>query len=239
MSGTRSGTWIAGLFLALLAAGCGSREPAPADEHAHADEHGHTDRVEEAGGAASFKPGFGLQLAPATREAIGVETAEVEERKVARSFTVTATVFDAGPPARALTLVPPDIADELEKLQSSEATVLSIRRDVSGALTQVEVVLALPGSPRVGAAREVAFRGAERTIATIPRSAVLRSATGTFVYVVNGAHFLRTEITTGSGDEQFIEVVDGLHPGDVVVTTAVEELWLTELRLTKGGGHSH
>ena len=38
---------------------------------------------------------------------------------------------------------------------------------------------------------------------------------------------------------QFIEITDGLYAGDVVATGGVEQLWLTELRLTKGGGHSH
>ena len=67
----------------------------------------------------------------------------------------------------------------------------------------------------------------------------LRFATGTFVYVLNGEYYLRTAVKTGVRSGEFIEISDGLYPGDVVVATAVEQLWLTELRVTKGGGHSH
>ena len=70
-------------------------------------------------------------------------------------------------------------------------------------------------------------------------AALLRTATGTFVYVVNGANLLRTPVKPGASDGAFIEILDGLYAGDVVVTHGVEHLWLTELRLTKGGGHSH
>ncbi len=35
------------------------------------------------------------------------------------------------------------------------------------------------------------------------------------------------------------EILAGLRAGDRVVATPVEQLWLAELRLTKGGGHSH
>lgn len=239
MSRVRFFLLVASACVALGVAGCGEKKATSAQGHdeKEAEGHAHGEAASEAG--ASFKEGQGLSLAPATRDAIGVKTAEVEERKLARAFTVTATVFDAGPPARALTLVPPELADELERLQPSEAKVLSVRRDISTALTQIEVVLALPGAPKVGTTREVAFRGAERTIAAVPRSALLRSATGTFVYVVNGTRFLRTAVKTGASDDNFIEITDGLYTGDVVVVSAVEELWLTELRITKGGGHSH
>jgi len=62
---------------------------------------------------------------------------------------------------------------------------------------------------------------------------------GTFVYVVNGNFYLRTAVKTGARSTDFVEITDGLYAGDVVVTTPVNQLWLSELRLTKGGGHSH
>lgn len=224
---------VGSVVAAVLLAGCGGRKAGSADEHSHA-------HAEEAGAApASFKEGKGLQLAAETANALGVKTAEIEERKLAHAFQVTASVFDAGPPARAATLVPPEIANELERHPPAEAKILSVRRDISSALTQVEVVLALPGSPGIGTTLEVILRGPERTTTAVPRSAVLRSATGTFVYVVNGAHLLRTAVKTGASDDAFIEINDGLYAGDAVVTAGVEQLWLTELRLTKGGGHSH
>ena len=70
-------------------------------------------------------------------------------------------------------------------------------------------------------------------------STLLRTATGTFVYVVNGASLLRTPVKPGASDTTHVEILDGLYAGDLVATAGVEQLWLTELRLTKGGGHSH
>jgi hypothetical protein len=186
-----------------------------------------------------FKEGQGLQLADETSAALGVKSAEVEERSVTHAYEITASVFDAGPPARASSLVPVEIADDLEKHPPAEAKLVGIRRDLSSALTQIEIVLEVPGSPAVGSTISLTLRGPASDGIAVPRAAVLRSATGTFVYVANGAYLLRTPVQAGASDGEYIEILDGLYAGDVVVIAAVEQLWLTELRLTKGGGHSH
>ena len=79
----------------------------------------------------------------------------------------------------------------------------------------------------------------ENPVMVVPRSAVLRSVEGSFVYVVNGEAYLRTAVKTGVEAEGLVEVTDGLLAGDGVVTRPVEKLWIIELRATKGGGHSH
>ena len=223
------------LALALLLPACRK------DSHAHHghEHHGHGDAHDAGPAPASFKANRGLQLASDTADAIGVKLAPAEERKMSHAFKVTANVFDAGPPPRALTLVPLAIAEALEKNPPPDVKVLSVRRDVSAALTQVEVVLALPGAARLGATIDVRLSAPERTVLSVPRTAILRSATGNFVYVENGGSLLRTAVKIGAMDDEFVEIADGLYAGDVVATAAVEELWLTELRLTKGGGHSH
>ena len=81
--------------------------------------------------------------------------------------------------------------------------------------------------------------GAEETVLTIPRSAVLETATGKFAFVQNGDYLLRTPITTGAESAEYAEITDGIYAGDVVATKPVETLYLIELRATKGGGHSH
>jgi hypothetical protein len=81
-------------------------------------------------------------------------------------------------------------------------------------------------------------KGARKTL-SIPLSAVLETATGTYAYVQNGDHLLRTEIRTGAKNNDFIEVTEGLYEGDTVAVKPVEALYLIELRATKGGGHSH
>jgi hypothetical protein len=233
MSRTRRICSIVWAMASLFLASCGRKAAVHADPHDHAHEE------DEGAAPVSYKEGQGLQLAPETTVALGVKTAAVTERELAQVFEVTANVFDAGPPARAATLVPPEIADELERHQPGEARVLSVRRDISPALTQVEVVLALSGSPAIGSTLAVTLRGPERKAPAVPQAAVLRTATGTFVYVVNGPRLLRTAVKTGTTDGAFIEIAEGVHAGETIVVAAAEQLWLTELRLTKGGGHSH
>jgi multidrug efflux pump subunit AcrA (membrane-fusion protein) len=79
----------------------------------------------------------------------------------------------------------------------------------------------------------------EESVTAIPRSALLRTSQGTFVYAVNGDAYFRTAVTAGTEADGLVEITDGLLTGDQVVTKPVETLWLIELRATKGGGHSH
>ncbi|MFT3831689.1 MAG: hypothetical protein QM691_18490 [Opitutaceae bacterium] len=225
----------------LTLAGCSDTH----DDVAHDEPHGHHDHDEDeltdgdTSSPARFQAGQGLLLAPATAAALGLRTAEVGERPTAHTFEVTASVFDAGPPARASALMPANTAAALERHPPTEARVLSVRRDIASALGQVEVVLEISGQPAVGSSANLTLHSPARASLAVPRAALLRTATGMFVYVRHGAHFLRTPVRPGAGNEEFIEIIHGLRAGDVVATTAVQQLWLTELRLTKGGGHSH
>ena len=79
----------------------------------------------------------------------------------------------------------------------------------------------------------------EQAVTAIPRSALLRTAEGTFVYAVNGDAYHRTTVKIGAEADGWVEITDGLLTGDQVVTKPVETLYLIELRATKGGGHSH
>jgi len=74
---------------------------------------------------------------------------------------------------------------------------------------------------------------------SIPSSAILKTAMGSFVFVQNGEFLLRTEVKTGNTHDDRIQIVEGLYEGDVIVRKPVEMLYLIELRATKGGGHSH
>ncbi|MES2309138.1 MAG: hypothetical protein V4507_09805, partial [Verrucomicrobiota bacterium] len=73
----------------------------------------------------------------------------------------------------------------------------------------------------------------------IPRSALLETSQGSFVFVKNGDSWLRTEIKVGHSSKETIEITEGLHEGETIATQPVEALYLIELRSTKGGGHSH
>jgi hypothetical protein len=228
--------WFAAHLLGGLAlAGCS--KPASTGGHEGHDHSAHSHAKDES--PVKFKEGSGLQLSAETSAALGLKIAEVEERAVRHTYELTASVFDAGPPARASSLVPGEVADDLEEHPPAEAKILAIHRGLSSAVTQVEIIFALEGNPAVGSTISVTLRGPSHTGTAVPRSALLRTATGTFVYVVNGANLLRTLVKPGASDGEYIEILEGLYAGDVLATAAVEQLWLTELRLTKGGGHSH
>ena len=249
----------------FLLVGCG--KSGDSDGHDHGKEkaegkdgHGHE---EEAPTGASFKPGKGVMLTEETRQSLGVETTEVTERKLPLELRFTTQVFGENhkPSAtetghaectcKASGLIAQTRAALLRAGQpvrltpkSGEALsgiVLGVSKAL--ALGDAEVVIDITNAgaklkPGEFLSATVAIPRAE-SVAVVPKSAVLRSAEGTFVYTVNGDAYFRTAVKTGAEAEGFVEITDGLFAGDAVVTKPVEKLWLIELRATKGGGHSH
>lgn len=66
----------------------------------------------------------------------------------------------------------------------------------------------------------------------LPAEALLRTARGNFVYVVNDEWMLRTPITLAADG---VTVIGGLYEGDFIVTRGVRSLWLAELQAVNGG----
>lgn len=254
------------VFLGVSACGPKQSEHPDANgrEHEAGDKHGgHHNHGEEAAGAR-YAAGKGITLLDETREAIGLELAEAEERKLAPIVPLEAQVYRAADePSRpgreqtgsayATAFVNSRLAEKLKGGESAtlkthdasyEARVWRIDPASKQAVNSVEAILQIP-DPRntlsVGefASGFVAQSSAEETVLTIPRSAVLETATGKFAFVQNGDYLLRTAITTGAENTDYAEITDGIYAGDVVATKPVETLYLIELRATKGGGHSH
>lgn len=217
--------WLVGA--ALLLTGCGGAPAAPAPS-------------EEAGGGVSFKEGRGLQLNPEVIKALGLTTGEAVEQTVAGELRVVAQVFATAPQVLASARLPASEAEHLAQSTSPGATLVRVDR-AAAATGVVDAVFSLANTPApaLGDFVELKLVAPPATVLTIPRSALLESAAGTFVYVVNGAHYLRTPVKTGARTTDLFEITDGLYAGDVVVTAPVAQLWLAELRLTKGGGHGH
>ena len=69
----------------------------------------------------------------------------------------------------------------------------------------------------------------------VPESSLLSTATGDFVFTVNGDHFQRAQIKIADRSDGWLSVSDGLLEGDQVVTNGVRELWRIELQATKAG----
>ncbi len=248
---------LALLLIALLLAGCGPKE---GDEHGEGDGHGHG---EETPSGASFKAGKGVSITDETRKILGLELAEVDERKLEREIRFTVQVFGEKhhhlldpenhakcdthgsgflPDSLAVSLAP---EQRVEFPQGGDAPlvgeILSVKKTLT--LGESEVVVGIfNATTKIKAGAFIPARIAvprNAAVAVVPESALLRTAEGSFVYAVNGSFFYRTAVRAEPPSEGWVAIADGLLAGDQVVTKPVETLWLIELRATKGGGHSH
>ncbi len=245
----------------LLAAGtffvgCG-------DGHKEVDGHAHAGGTHEAGekqAGIAYKEKSGLRVSPETARFIGLEVAEVEERKVASEFRFTARVYRAASEARFASTLAMGASSALASglVTPAEAAVLregqpiSVAVDEAGTLVasitaldrgpekaDVEVLLSVAddqGRLANGAFVAATVRlGGEKSVVSVPRSALLRTMEGDFVYTVSGEAFVRAPLKLGAVNSEFAEVTDGLYAGDQVVVRPVMALWLAELQSLRGG----
>jgi multidrug efflux pump subunit AcrA (membrane-fusion protein) len=230
--------------------------------HAHADEHGHEGEAEAAG--ASFKEGQGISLGEDAAKEIGLQTVAAKEQKLSVRFTANARVYETahahiprdGPrpnhDSHATAMLPAHLAQHLRPGQrvevagpsgtAIEGRLARIDAETTPAIGQAEAIVDIPDPEHAldfSSFVKVTFEGGEREVIAIPKAALLDAPGGTFAYVQNGERYMRTAVKAGAAGETAVEIIDGLHEGDVVVSRGVVDLWLIELRFTKGGGHSH
>jgi hypothetical protein len=252
-------TSAATLILAVALSGCGHKE-GDGHDHRKDDGHGHGG---EAPSGASFKVGKGVILTDETRKILGVEVVDVMEQKLPKELRFSVQVFGekhhhplnsedhSGCDVHGSGLVSSNEAASVkagQPVQLLKATnivaagiVLAVQKAL--ALGETEIVVGVSNAatvlkPGEFVSASVSLRR-EEAVTVVPRSAVLRTSEGTFVYAVNGDAYFRTAVKVGSQAAGLVEVTDGLLAGDQVITKPVETLWLIELRATKGGGHSH
>lgn len=201
-------------------------------------------------GLPSFKEGKGLSLSEETRRFIGLEIAEVSERKLAGRVTTEVQVYQsASNSVHAIGLISCEQAKLLQPGQSAalatkdgksgDGKLIRVDEQIQSASGQVELIVEIPRMEKEyarGTFLTATFSAAkEENVTVIPRSALLRAAEGDFVYVVNGDHLTRTAVKIGADSGDFVEIMDGLYSGDKVAVKPVQTLWLTELRFVKGG----
>ncbi len=257
------------LAITILGVGCGREEGDSQHKeesgrgHDEEQSGGKEEEHEESPSGASFKPGKGIILTDETRKILNVETADVTEEKLpqvirfnVQVFTQThrfanADEFHSGCDIHGSGSLSPDKVAMLEPKQPVKVVTAS-KETLDGFVVAVQKTPAhgeseiIVGITSAGAKiKDGEFVTAavilprEEAVTVIPQSALLKTAEGTFVYVLNGTAYYRTAVKTGSESDDKIEIIDGLFAGDQVVTSSVETLWLIELRATKGGGHSH
>lgn len=253
--------------LAFFSTGCGKKHE-EGDGHAHGEEeaHGKDDghgHGEESPSGASFKAGKGVTITEETKKLLDVEVTDVTERKLPNQIRFTVQVYGekhhhlanqtdhSGCDVHAAGFVSSNTAvaikaghpAQLLKDTNSplDGVVLAVQKAL--ALGEAEIVIGL--SNATSSVKTGEFLPAriniprDELVAAVPRSALLRTSEGMFVYAVNGDAYFRTAVKVGAEADGWVEISDGLLAGDQVVTKPVETLWLIELRATKGGGHSH
>ncbi|MDR1498315.1 MAG: TolC family protein [Puniceicoccales bacterium] len=226
------------------------------DDHDEKDAHGagEKEKHDAPPKGTSFEKGRGLKLTPDAAAALAVRSSPASRISLPRSSRIVAQVFVADPAApRAVALVSSEQARGIavgarativNRSGAKEAVLTAIVTASEKASGRVELIFALPAGIQadVGGSVEMEIRSATPSpVIAIPRSALLDSAAGTFVYVAQGEYFLRVPVKKGatSADGAYVEITEGIAEGTPVVLSPPMQLWLTELRLTKGGGHAH
>jgi len=258
---------ILALAVILILASCRGKEPGKEDHapdhgketHQASHEGGH----EEDDHGEAFKPGVGIILTEETRQSLGLETVRAAEAALPSEVRFPVQVFgeDHIPWAaesehlnctlKAVGFVPAAQAALIQRGTPVNFETRSGIRLIGSVLTVNPAVRLSDAEVIVYSTNQgVTLKPSEFLEATIPlpgqgattvvpASAVLRSTEGSFVYKVNGKAFLRTAVRTGNEMQGSVVIMDGLSVGDEIVAKPVKQLWLIELRATKGGQHSH
>ena len=207
----------------------------------------------ESEGVPLFQEKKGIKLPDEMKKAFGVEVAEVTEQPMQREIRKFARVYrearDGAPGSASVMLTTAETKD-LKPGQMVQLKVDGSKDDHHGklarvdeqshsALGQAEALVEFADAQQratAGTFLTATFLiGEPKSALVVPKTSLLTAADGTFVYAVNGEHFIRTKIKTGALTAGFVEVEDGLYSGDMVVVKGVESLWLIELSALKGG----
>lgn len=223
--------------------------PAPADE---------TQGGKDAD--ASFDPDKGLFLPQATRDGMGITTTTAQKKTFQAEQVIKAQVFreaDEQPLpgmsyrtgyAYASTIL---MGEKPNLTLGQQGEVLEKQDSGKAPAARLVQMNALPNSNQTELVVEIADprhqfilsdfcavhwkSAAVDAPVAVPDSALLKTTEGTFVYVQKDDRLVRTAVKPGATGEGFTEIIEGVAPGDVVVTNPVQTLWLTELKLKNGG----
>jgi multidrug efflux pump subunit AcrA (membrane-fusion protein) len=253
------------LFLAILLSGCGAEKNPPASAQ-NKPAHGHVEPQGAKEEGAVFEVGKGILLSEETRKAITLQTVEVTSEKILHTVDSKAQIYREAHERRSSSgwmrsgyaygsafVSIAEAADlnigKIVNLRAGAADseikgkIARLDRQAESVTGQVEVLIEVPdleGHFQLGQFLDVKM-DADGSISdtVVPSSSVLKTPSGTFVYVRNGEHYIRTDVKTGMEGGGLVEIREGLYEGDTLVSNPVEKLWLIELRAVKGGGHCH
>jgi multidrug efflux pump subunit AcrA (membrane-fusion protein) len=230
-------------FLALVVSLIGCTKP-PAQKPAEEPQGAH------------FKTGHGVGLPDPMSKWLGVKTADVTEQKIIPRIKISLHVVrgvggirpvsNARVPVEASGWITSEQAKEVRAGQSAQLLLLD-GSSATGIVQRVEkAAFATSGDFEVAVSTETPLEtGTPITaiiegaptgeVVAIPRTAVMKTPEGEFVYVVNEKYFARTPVKTGAQSDEHVEITDGLYAGDQIVVSRVNSLWMTELQALRGG----
>jgi len=191
----------------------------------------------------------GLYLPEDTRRSLGLKLAEVREQRIASSLEISFHIYEVtGSAVRASGLVSTEQAKALKAGQPMEihcaggealpSAIFALHTATQQATGAVEVIVQMAPSAKLTAGTFVTGKVVTDTsdsVTSVPRSALVQSTEGYFVYTVSGNRFVRTPVKLGALGADLAEVKEGLYTGDQVVSEAAMALWMTELAAVKGG----
>ena len=183
----------------------------------------------------------GLELSEEIVNALEVKTQKIEIRDLNVQIILSGQVIVNVPRTRVNVKVPPERFEALKSFSAKHGKLIiadSLPGKVSG-LADLVYELGESQNAALGEFVNIELQQHRNTVLTIPESAVLETINGEYVYVASGESFRRVKVKTSVGSEGLLEILEGVKDGESVVVSPVVQLWLIELKLTKGGGHSH
>ncbi len=230
------------ILLGILLLGLTSALSSCTESHASSS-HKHDAPPPENG--AQYKEGKGIALTEVMAQSIDLKVAEVQEEDMTPVFIAELQSVQRGNEASGWIS-----ADQAARVQTGmkvdlrvpghqnivSGTVTRLEKSLYGAGGDFEVAVAAPTDLKAGTAINATFRlEPAEGLTAIPKSALLTTAEGKFVYAKNGEYYVRTPVKTGAVSDAYVEVLDGLYTGDEIVTAPIMSLWLAELQILRGG----
>ena len=205
---------------------------------------------------AHFKEGRGVGLPDSMCKSLGVKIADVTEQKIAPRIRIPLHVLRGTDGIQPVSNTPVTVeasgwitGEQAKKIQagmpaqlllpagqSQPGVVQRLEKAAYSALGDFEVAVSTEAPLKTGTPVTAIIEPASTgEVVAVPRSAVMKTAEGEFVYVVNEKYFARTAVQTGARNDELIEIVEGLYAGDQIVVAQVTPLWMTELQTLRAG----
>lgn len=197
-------------------------------------------------------------LSKSAEQAMNIKVAKVSTQNLAKNLAITVQVYrEAGEAtypttqekkgfAYATANVAADLAHDWKAgrvLKSdSKAGEVAVVERIDNSLSNItgrpEIIVRLEdprGQLKICQTLSLFAEAGNVSDLAVPAEAILSNTEGSFVYRSTGTSFLKTPVTLGAQDMDFVQIKAGLAPDDLVVTKPVNRLWLLELHFTKAG----